>query len=155
MLKSGLIFGVVALLFSAGAALLSPLCVPCLALFFGLGAGFVAGVFDKPADNGTSTKSGALSGVIGGVGALVGQLIGAVINGVLVGPEGTARIAEQLGLPGSGSAGFGTGYWAGLFASGCCLGILDIALMAGLGALGGILWWQINGKKNAAPAPLQ
>jgi hypothetical protein len=152
MLKSGLIFGLVALLFSAGAALLSPLCVPCLALFLGLGAGFVAGVFDKPADNGTSTKSGALSGVIGGVGALVGQLIGAVINGVFMGPEGIARLLEQLGLPGNGSAG---GYWAGLFASGCCLGILDIALMAGLGALGGILWWQISGKKNAAPAPLQ
>jgi hypothetical protein len=148
MLKSGLIFGVVALFLSAGAALLSPLCVPCcLALFLGLGAGFVAGVFDKPGDNNTATKSGALSGAIGGVGALVGQSIGAVINGALVGPEGTARILEQLGLPSGG-------YWAGLFASGCCLGILDIALMAGLGALGGILWWQISGKK-AAIAPME
>lgn len=151
MLKSGFIFGVVALLLAAGASLLSPFCVPCcLALFLGLGAGFVAGVFDKPGDNGTATKSGALSGVIGGVGALVGQLIGAVINGALVGPEGAARILEQLGLPSSGSAG---GYWVGLFASGCCLGILDIALMAGLGALGGILWWQISGKK-AVVAPI-
>jgi hypothetical protein len=150
MLKSGLIFGVVALLFSAGAALLSPLCVPCLALFLGLGAGFVAGVFDKPADNGGATKLGAQSGVIGGVGALIGQCIGAVINGVLIGSEGAARMLEQLGIPNSGSSA--SGYWVGLFASGCCLGILDIALMAGLGALGGILWWQISGKKaTAAP----
>jgi hypothetical protein len=154
MLKSGLIFGAIALLLSAGAALLSPLCVPCLALFLGLGAGYVAGVFDKPADNGASTKSGALSGVISGLGALLGQLIGAAINGSMVGPERAASILQQFGLPTGNGAGFGPGYWAGLFASGCCLGILDIALMAGLGALGGVLWWQMSGKK-AVPAPLQ
>ena len=122
-----------------------------MALFLGLGAGFLAGAFDKPSDNGAATKAGALSGVIGGVGALAGQLIGTLINGIVVGPEATAKIVEQLGLPSNSDP---TAYWAGLVGSGCCFGILDLALMAGLGALGGILWWQISGKKTVA-APLQ
>jgi len=147
MRKSGLIFGAVALFLCVGAALLSPLCVPCLALFLGLGAGYLAGVFDKPADNGGASRAGAMGGLIAGVGALLGQMIGAGINGVIVGPENASRIIEQMGLP-SGSGDFGTVYWFGLIGGGCCLGILDIALMAGLGALGGILWWQISGKKK-------
>jgi len=147
MVKSGLIIGFVALLLTAGVVLISPLCAPCLALFLGLGAGFLAGTFDKPMDNSQSAKSGALGGVIAGVGALLGQLIGGAINGAILGPQGASEILRQLGISNGADPG---SYWAGLIGSACCFGILDLALMAGLGALGGILWWQISGKKNAS-----
>jgi hypothetical protein len=153
MIKSGLIFAGISLLLSAGATLLSPFCVPCLGVFLGLGAGYLAGVFDKPVSNDASAKSGALGGVIGAVGALVGQVISTIINGMVVGPAGAARLVESLGLPStSSSANIATTYWISLVGSACCLGLLNIALMAGFGALGAILWWQFTGKKNNLPA---
>ncbi len=148
MVKSGLILGIVALLLTAGIVLISPLCSPCLVIFLGLGAGYLAGVFDKPLTNGATAKSGAIAGVIGGVGSLLGQIIGGAINGAIVGPEGAADILRQFDM--GGSAMDPTTYWGVLVGTACCIGILNIALMAGLGALGGILWWQITGKKNAA-----
>jgi hypothetical protein len=147
MLKSGLIAGAVTFVLALGFTLLSPLCVPCLALLLGLGAGFLAGVFDKPLDNSNAAKSGAGAGAIGGIGAIIGQMVGAVLNSIIVGPETAAALMEQLGLPAPDPNSLGAGYWVGIVGSGCCFGLLDVALMAGLGALGGILWWQISGKQ--------
>lgn len=153
MYKSALITGLVALVLSAGAVLLSPLIVPCcLAPFLGLAAGFVAGLFDKPLTGGASSKSGAIGGALGGIGAVLGQITGAVINAVSMGPEAAAQVARSMGLPGGGS-GFEGGYWFGVFGGAVCFSLFDVMLMAGLGALGGLLWWQLIGK-NAAPAPL-
>lgn len=149
MLKSGLIVGAVALVIAIGGSLVSPICVPCLALFLGLGAGYLAGVFDKPYDSGASTKSGAAAGAIGGVGALLGHMVGAALNSVIMGPQAAADMLEQFGLPAGDLAGGGVGYWAGVIGSTCCFGLLDVALMAGLGALGGLLWWQVTGKESA------
>ncbi len=148
MYKSGIILAVVALVIAVGLTLLSPICPPCAALFLGLGAGFLAGVFDKPQDNNESAKIGAIAGGIGGVGALLGQFAGAGLNAWLVGPEKAAQIMEQLGVDAGGQAGFGSGYWIGIVGSAVCVGLLDVALMAGFGAVGGLLWWQITGKKT-------
>jgi len=156
MLKSGLILGVVALLLAIGAALLSPLCVPCLTLLLGLGAGYLAGAFDKPSEKRGSTKSGAIAGAIGGAGALIGQAVGAVINSQLVGPGGAIQLIRQLGIQlpsGATPADIATGYWGGVIGSTCCLGLFDVALMAGLGALGGLLWWQMSGSKRSGLPP--
>ncbi|PJH74992.1 MAG: hypothetical protein CO064_09025 [Anaerolineae bacterium CG_4_9_14_0_8_um_filter_58_9] len=156
MLKSGLILGVVALLLAIGAALLSPLCVPCLTLLLGLGAGYLAGAFDKPSEKRGSTKSGAIAGAIGGAGALIGQAVGAVINSQLVGPGGAIQLIRQLGIQlpsGATPADIATGYWGGVIGSTCCLGLFDVALMAGLGALGGLLWWQMSGSKRSVLPP--
>lgn len=154
MLKSGLIFAAIALVLAIGSAvIISPLCVPCLALFLGLGAGYVAGMFDMPADNAATIKAGALAGAIGGAGGLLGQLIASAINAVLVGPEGAMQLMRQLGIdPGAAGA---QGYWGGLIGGTCCFGLLDVALMAGLGALGGLLWWQLVGQKAVAVVPPQ
>jgi hypothetical protein len=153
MFKSGLIVAGIALVVSIGATLITPLCVPCLGVFLGLAAGFLAGVFDKPVDKGASAKSGALGGAIGGVGTVVGQAIGTIINGVLVGPEGTARLLEDIGWPVAGQgADFAMTYWVTLIGSVCCFGLLNIALMAGFGVLGALLWQQFMGKNNNLPA---
>lgn len=150
MLKSGLILGVVALVLMAVTSLLSGLCGPCLALFIGLGAGYLAGVFDKPFESGASAKSGALSGAISGIGALAGQLVGSVGTLLIVGPEQAARLLRQFGLPMDTSSGT-AGYYLGGLGTGCCFGLVDLVLMAGLGALGGLLWYQVSGKKTITP----
>jgi len=149
MLKSGLIFGLIALLFGIGLSLLSPLCVPCLTIFLGLAAGYVANVFDKPAQ-GAAVKNGALAGLIGGAGAMIGQAIGGGLNILIAGPEQTAEIMRQFGMP-TGGDQFAAGYWVGRIGSVCCTGVFDIILMAGLGALGGLLWWQFSGKNTVTP----
>jgi len=151
MYKSGLIIGGVALLFAIGAALLSPVCVPCLAVFLGLAAGYLAGVFDKPLNNREAVKFGAIAGTISGIGAIIGQIIGAVINFTVVGPEKAANLMRQFGVPLDSISGFEQNYWIGVVSSSCCLGILDILLMAGLGTLGGLLWWQISAKAREQP----
>jgi hypothetical protein len=151
VLQAGLIVGFIALVVALGATLISPLCTSCLALFLGLGAGFLAGVFDKPLNNNESAKSGSLAGVMGGIGATIGQMAGTAANAMIMGPEGATDFVRQLGLPASDPSAFASGYWGGLIASACCFSVLNIALMAGLGALGGLLWWRTTGKKSAIP----
>jgi len=144
MVKAGLILGGVMLVLGVGGSLISPLCVPCLAIVAGIVAGYLAGVFDKPLTAGGSAKVGAIAGAIGGVGALLGQIIGSILNTIMVNPQQVIDFMEQLGFP--------TTYYdpslVGLsqIISGVCFGVLNIVLMAGLGALGGILWQQIAGK---------
>jgi len=151
MKKSGLIAGVVGLLFSFGAAIVvSPVCVPCLALAFGLLAGYLAGVFDKPVDQNRSIKAGTLAGLLGGIGMLLGQVLGAVLNASLIGPEGVARMLSQMGLFAGGPAQIAEFYWVGIALSTACLVVFDAALMSGFGALGGLLWWKISGSKQGA-----
>jgi len=157
MKKSGLIAGIVAFLFSFGAASgISPLCVPCLALVFGLLAGYLAGGFDKPVDQNRAVKAGTLAGLLGGIGMLLGQISGAALNAVLIGPEGTARLLSQMGLFAGGPAQIAEFYWIVIATSTACLIVFDVALMSGFGALGGLLWWKMNGNKpGATSGPIQ
>lgn len=143
MIKSGLILAVVALLLSIGSSILiSPLCVPCIGLVLGLVAGYLACVFDNPSENGEAVKSGALAGAIGGAGALLGQIIGAGINAVLVGPEQSWKLLSDWGMDPGNLDAFASTYWLSTVGINCCSGLLDVALMAGLGALGAVLWYQ-------------
>jgi hypothetical protein len=149
MLKSGLIVGGVSFIGALIATIFTPLCAPCVAVFTGIVAGYLAGLFDKPADQGSAAKLGASSGAIAGVGALIGTMIAAAINTVIVGPEGAAALSQQLGLPAGDPETAATAYYVSAIALPCCIGLFNIALMAGLGALGGILWLQTGGKKPA------
>ena len=151
MKKSALIFAAVAFLAALGGTVISPLCTPCLALNIGALAGYLAGVFDKPTDKSAAVKGGALAGALGGLGAALGQAGGSVVNGVLMGPEGTAQFVRQLGLPVSGD--IGSTYWVSLVISTACFAVLNIGIMAAMGALGGLLWNQFSNKPAAAPPP--
>jgi len=149
MRKSGLITGGLALLFSFGAAFtISPLCVPCLAIIFGLLAGYLAGVFDRPGDQNRAVKMGALAGLIGGLGMLLGQIMAAAVNSLMIGPEGVARMLAQMGFFAGSPAQIENVYWVGMALSTACLVIFDAALMSGFGTLGGLLWWKISGQKQ-------
>ena len=150
MLKAGIIIGLVALLFAVGVALISPLCVPCLSLLLGLGAGYLAGVFEKPEEGNQTLKIGALAGVIGGIGMALGQVIGAVINSIIIGPEGAAQMIESFGLQTGGPAAIGSSYWFGVIGGTVCFGLVDIALMAGFGVLGALAWGKFQRKNNGS-----
>ncbi|MCC7360886.1 MAG: hypothetical protein IT317_15495 [Anaerolineales bacterium] len=151
MTKAGLIIAGVMLVLGTVAAWLQPLlCVPCLALFAGIGGGYLAGQFDKPGAGNLAAKAGAGAGAIGGVGALLAHLIGGAITMFTVGQQNAQIIAELLGT-GSNPADNPAAYYGGAFGAACCLGLFEVALLAGLGALGGLLWYQITGKKTGAP----
>jgi hypothetical protein len=155
MLKSGLIFGGVALVLIGLTGVVNfQLCAPCLALFIGAGAGYVGGLFDKPAGAaGASAKVGAGAGAMAGVGGLLGNLGGGLIGSVMLGPAAANQFARQFGLPTASGPGSAAGYYGGAVAASCCFGLFDIALMAGLGALGGMLWYQLTGRSAGAGAP--
>jgi hypothetical protein len=157
MLKAGAIAALVGLLLAIGTStIISPLCVPCLALLLGLAAGLLAGVFDKPPVGGPTTKAGAIAGAVGGVGTLLGQIIGSVINSIVVGPEGARKMIEMMGFPTQTAGDYATTYWGGMIGSTLCFSFLDILLMAGLGALGALLWQKLFNKSPQPPAaPLQ
>jgi hypothetical protein len=148
VIKAGLIVGLISLFLAVGLALLSPVCVPCMTLLFGLGAGFLAGAFDRPSEGKETLRCGAFAGVIGGMGAMLGQFIGAVINSMIIGPEGTAQLMKDLGFQPADAAGFESGYWIGIVGSTMCFGFLDLVLMAGFGALGALIWGKLVRNKK-------
>ncbi|RJP49290.1 MAG: hypothetical protein C4583_12915 [Anaerolineaceae bacterium] len=150
MKKSALILGVIAFVVALGGTIITPFCTPCLAIFVGAFAGYLAGVFDKPVEKSVAVKSGAFAGLLAGIGAVLGQIVGAVINGASVGPEGAMQIMRQLGLSG-GAGDVSIVYWTSLVVSTACFAILNLGLMAGMGALGGLLWNQFNNKSVPPP----
>ncbi len=147
VIKAGLIGLLVGGFLGLGFTLLSPYCTPCASILVGLGVGFLACLWEKPRDNAAGAGTGAKAGVIAGVGYMVGEMLGMLINGLLVGPEGAAQVASQLGVdvPVMSKGG----YWVSqILLNGLC-GLTNIAIAAGLGALGGLLWMQTLGKKGA------
>lgn len=150
MIKAGLIAAAVMLtLGSVGAWFLALLCVPCLALFAGVGGGYLAGQFDRPGTSNLAVRAGAGAGAIGGVGALLAHLIGGAITAATTGAENAALIAELMGVTGN-PADNPIAFYGGALGAACCMGLFEVALMAGVGALGGLLWYQMSGKNNTA-----
>lgn len=147
MIKSGLIIGAVTFLFVLGSSILiTPIFAPCLGLFLGLAAGYVGGVFDKPASSGEAVRKGGIAGVIAGSFGFVGGLIGGVVNGALLNPSSLDWLYKTLGVP-SVTIDQAT-IWIGQIVAGFCTGLFNIAWMAILGVAGGALWFQIAGKNQ-------
>lgn len=149
MVRSGLILGAVMLIVGGVLAFLFPLCVPCLALVVGAGAGYLTGMWDKPLNNSLSIQRGAGAGAIAGVGALLGHVFGGLGAAAFVGPEGSMELMRQFGfdLGTTGDVSPAVYYVSATF-TGCCFGLFEVALMAALGAVGGILWWNMTGKNQ-------
>jgi hypothetical protein len=149
MVKSGLIFGAISLLFTLGLAVfISPACAPCLGLVLGLAAGYMAGVFDKPADSGESIKKGGYAGAIAGALGLLGGFIASVINGLILTPTNLSSFMKIFGinnfLISKGQI------WASEIGFAVCIGLFDVLWMALLGVAGGALWYQFVGKNQTS-----
>jgi hypothetical protein len=148
MLKAGLIGAAVGFVLAVVGAVLFPLlCNPCAAVFVGLGAGILAGVFTRPSTSGASAGEGAKGGTIATVGNLFGQMVGTAVSVSLVGPEtaaeAAAEMSRQFGLVPVDPATFSGMYLPLSFGGGCVCALFGVALGAGLGAVGGLLWHQI------------
>ena len=152
MVKSGLIGAAAGFLLAIVGAVVFPLaCNPCAALLVGLAAGAMTGVFAKPLTGGSSAGEGAKAGAIATVGSLVGQMAGVLINGLFVGPEGAAELYRQfdIDLPIDSNI-----YWLSNVGGNCLCALVNIALGAGLGALGGLLWYQLSAKNQSTTGPM-
>ena len=145
MVKSGLIVGVVMLLLALGVSLISPFCSVCMAVLLGLGAGYLANVFDKPVDTQGVIARGAGAGAIAGALAIIGQVIAGLINSTLVSADVMNDLLGQNFLTQESLRLYQLG---GAF----CIGLLNIALMAGMGAAGALIWKQFQGQ-NTTPVP--
>lgn len=148
MLKAGSIGLVVGALFGIGITLLIPYCTPCAAIVIGLGVGYLACLWGKPVEQSTAAGLGAKAGAVAGAGSLVGQLLGMLLNGLLVGPQGAAEALARFGLqPETMSPRL---YWITQIAVNTSCGLTNVALAAGLGALGALLWQQTAGGRQAS-----
>jgi hypothetical protein len=146
MVRSGLIFGAVALLLVIGAALVTPLCAPCVGLVMGLVAGYMAGIFDKPFSSGESIKKGGIAGAIAGGLGFVGGMLGGVINSIVLDPANVEAFNNLFGITTTGMNQ--TGIWASQLALSFCVGLFNVVWMAIMGVAGGALWYQITGKNQ-------
>jgi hypothetical protein len=151
MVKSGVIFGIVAFVLILLVTLVSPFCGICLGLFIGLLAGYFAGVLGRPVSSRESLRMGAIAGAIAGAIGFVGQLIGGVLNSLVVNPATLEQFYKVFGLPNITltQAQITTSQ---ILAAGCT-GLYNILWMAIVGLAGGALWYQAMGK-NQSPTKL-
>lgn len=145
MLKAGLVGLLAGALLGMAITLLLPYCTPCAAIAVGLGVGFLACLWEKPAAQSAIAGTGAKAGAIAGAGHLIDQLIGMLLNGLLVGPTGAAEVLAEFGI--DTAAMSPRIYWITQIAVNTSCGVTNIALAAGLGALGGLLWRQMMGER--------
>jgi len=151
MWKSGLIIGAVVFGLVAVATMLMPICASCVALFAGLLAGYLAGVFEKPRELNQAVKAGVVAGGIGGLGAILGGVMGGLGNALvfgMVGPEQYSQMITLCGVPSMTQVTTGELYLITL-GTPICIGLFNIVLMAGLGALGAVIW-----RKQNMPGPV-
>lgn len=156
--NSVLIFGIASFILFLVVTFLLGCCTPCVAALMGAGAGSLAAYWTRSQTQNAAVRVGALAGVLSGLGALAGQLVGAMLSVQLVTPEMVSEAYDVVtqfyeSLGSQGLEGFempGTGFVtraAIITQVGC--GLFNVAIMAGLGALGGLLTFRYrNGRSG-------
>ncbi|MGB7536982.1 MAG: hypothetical protein WBM17_00440 [Anaerolineales bacterium] len=148
MLKSSLIAVPVTAIVILITGFLSELCCcasPFAAVFLGLAAGALCVFFEKPFQKDRALKRGATAGAIAGLAALPAQVLGEIVVALVLAGSGKVDIS-LFGLP-AASATVDLWNWIlnALFAA-CLYGLTAAAIMAGMGAVGGALWFRISRK---------
>lgn len=142
--KASLIVGLVSFLLFFGLAAFFYPCTPCLAIFTGAAAGWLVAFWLKPQDQESAARAGAGAGALSGIGAIIGQMAGALVVSQLMTPDMIAETWEMLGfdaLQGAQLPDTGTIFAVALSTQACC-GLLNVGLMAGLGALAAVLTYR-------------
>jgi MFS family permease len=146
MNKSAFLFGIASFFLFLAIALLFPLCGLCIAVLIGAAAGWLAAYWSKPPDENSAASIGAVTGVIAGVGAVVGQTVGSILNARAIGTEGIIQFWEAFGFQGLPPITEGQLLVSAISAGACC-GVVNVAIMAGFGALAGFLYF-----RNSSPS---
>ncbi len=150
MTRAGLIGAVVIFLFAAMISGFGPaLAVTCCVIPIGLGAGYLSAFWDRPQQMGDAVRKGALGGAISGIGVILGHVAGAILAIVFRSEQLAAfsrEFSRSLGVDASGTSEMYT--YAGIVIGQGCIGLIGLVLIVGLGALGGLIWWQVTGKNQ-------
>jgi hypothetical protein len=122
------------------------ICVPCIALVLGAGAGYFACRIEGPADQSRATRLGATAGGLAGVATLLGNVVGGFVGATLLGPQGAQAtmdsLAKSLGVTVPQAPISPVTYYASALGTSACCGIVEIFIMALLGALAGMVWFR-------------
>jgi hypothetical protein len=143
MLKAGLIGGVIGFIYVTSITFISPFCTLCFTPLLGVGIGYLANRFDTPSHVEASLGRGAIAGAMTGFAALLGQMLAAVVNAILV----TNWTELPLVFKEWGFTPDISDYWQTTLTANSFCSLLNLALMAGLGAVGGLIWFQRQHKK--------
>ena len=148
MIKAGFIGASIGFVYIMSLTLLSPLCTLCFTPLLGVGVGYIAGWFDKPLRAETSLSRGTIAGGITGLGVVIGQMVATLVNGVLVtNSDQLPILISEFGLSQAVITNSNE-YWQTTLALNSFCSVFNLALIAGLGALGSILWFQRHGAKS-------
>jgi hypothetical protein len=142
MIKAGAIGAVIGFIYIMSLSLLSPICTLCFTPLLGLGVGYLAGWFEKLADVRASLSRGTIAGGITGLGVVVGQMMATVVNGILV--TNSDRIPALMNEVGLSQFVITNNdeYWQSILVFNSFCSLFNLALVAGLGAVGGMIWFQ-------------
>lgn len=145
MIKAGLLGAIIGFIYVMSITLVSPFCTLCITPLLGISVGYIASRIDRPLKLEASLSSGGIAGGMTGCGALFGQMLAAIVNGILVTNwRELPNFIRELGLtqfPNSGE------YWQTTLSANSFCGLLNLALIAGLGTVGGLIWFQRQHKK--------
>jgi hypothetical protein len=148
MIRSALILGAVSFIYMLVTSVAQSVCAPLLAVVLGLAAGALAVLIDKPQVLNKAVVSGTLAGLIASVGAILGGAAGLAIRiFAIFGPQTFVDIIPYS----PGVTYTQSDINAGLLAVFCCCFSSVFVLMAGSGAVGGLLGFQFKKIKHAAP----
>jgi hypothetical protein len=153
MIKSGLMMAAVAIVLGAIGGVICCCCGQAAAILMGAAAGILAVVFEHPATVEVATRRGAVAGAMAGVGALLGQLAAAGINFAITqqNPQGVIAILGLIGIKGVDANAISNGGMASVFGGflgGVCMGSMNLAIAALLGALGALVWQKMTTQKD-------
>ena len=156
--RSGLLFGVFAFFSNLGLGVLFAFCTPLCGIVWGIGAGIAAVVWsDDPGGPTSPARDGAIAGAIAGVGALLGVVIGMFLLFVFLGGQQAATQAtydlyEQFGLDMPVTEINSSLQWFSVSIAACCLGLLNVAVLAGAGAVSAAVYGARRGESSASNA---
>jgi hypothetical protein len=152
MVKSSAIVGIITFILVLLSGLLYNICClvsPVIAIVLGLAAGFLCSVFEKPVDSEKAAVRGAIAGAVTGAVALVAETIGGTIaQYILYQGENVQACLPGLCAEGSAPVSLANAMLGAVF-NACFCGLILLAVMAGLGAVGAVLWIKTSGKKKS------
>jgi hypothetical protein len=132
-------------------------CGPCVALLGGAAAGYLVNQWLRPETSGLAARRGAQAGALAGVGALLGHVVGGLLGAARLGPAAAAaqlaEIMRAMGQPPLPTDLNPTTFYLSAGLTSLCLGLFDIALTAAVGALAGMIAYQMLSRRGtSAPA---
>ena len=139
--RSGFAMGILAFMTNLGVGAFLAICTPFCGIVWGAAAGFLSVYWsDDDLDDQSPARTGATAGAIAGVGAVLGLIVGLVLQFAALGSQ--EMMTELLldlfpEISGSGVDGdlLALWQWISLGFTACCLGLVNIAVMAGAGAI--------------------